>query len=125
VSRRGRAQDRLWRPPAALPPIREAVTRVRGRVAVMATFPPFRANGLISALQTSSYCLVTREQSAARASITSTCHPILPGRAVRRPAVVRRRRALSRNAAWHASAAGRLHATADLACRQAAQAEER
>jgi S1-C subfamily serine protease len=53
---------------------------------------PFRANGLISALQTSSYCLVTRARSAARASITSTCHPILPGRAVRGPAVVRRRR---------------------------------
>jgi hypothetical protein len=43
---------------------------------------PLRANGLISALRTSSYCLVTREQSAARASIISTCHPILPGRAV-------------------------------------------
>jgi len=48
--------------------------------------------GLISALPSSSYCLVTRAQSAARASISSTCHPILPGRAVRGPAVARRRR---------------------------------
>jgi hypothetical protein len=61
---------------------------------------PLRAIGLISALRTSPYCVVTRAQPAARASITSTCHPILPGRAVCRPAVVRRRGALSRNAGW-------------------------
>src|SRR4029453_2197213 len=56
-------------------------------------------NRLISALQTSPYCLVTRAQPAARASITSTCHPILPGRAVHGPAVARRRRRPGRNAA--------------------------
>jgi hypothetical protein len=71
---------------------------------------PLRVNALTAALQTRLYCLVTREQSAARASITSTCHPILPGRAVGRRAVVCRRRRLGRNAGWHASAAGRLHA---------------
>jgi hypothetical protein len=69
---------------------------VRGRESLKwPTLPqrvPLRANALISALRTSSYCLVTRAQLAARASISSTCHPILPGRAVGRPAIACRRR---------------------------------
>jgi hypothetical protein len=81
--------------------------------------------GLISALPSSSYCLVTRAQSAARASISSTCHPILPGRAVRGLPLHADGEALDRNAAWYASAVGRLHAKAHPALRQAAHTEER
>jgi hypothetical protein len=63
-------------------------------------------------------------QPAVRVSISSTCHPILPAALCAGP--------LSHatatpwlNAGWHASAAGRLHAKADLALPQAAHAEER
>jgi hypothetical protein len=61
---------------------------------------PLRANALTAALLTRLYCLVTREQPASRASITSTCQPI-------RPAALRAGLpshadgdALGRNAVW-------------------------
>jgi hypothetical protein len=54
-----------------------------------------RVNTLTATLQTGLYCLATQERPASRGSISGTCHPILPGRAVREPAVARPRRRLA------------------------------
>jgi hypothetical protein len=86
---------------------------------------PLRAIPLISTLRTSSYCLVTPDATRIRASISSTCHPILPGCAAPESAHARQRRcpAPQRRLAPARLSSGTPRPTP--ACRQAADAEER
>ena len=81
--------------------------------------------GLISALPSSSYCLITRAQSAARRASVAPATRSCPAALCAGLPLHADGGALDRKPAWYASAVGRLHAKADPALRQAAHTEER